>query len=496
MIRLARILVPMMLVAACEPLPPPRDPSVETSLAHPVLLPASRCRVGPDGGPPRADRGIGGTGLPAGRLSDRGIGGSGQPATLITDRGIGGTGAPDTGISGVITGFASVCLNGLEVALDPSVPVLIDETARGDAGALRVGQTVAITAASDNSGPRAQAVAVRHEVIGPVETVLSLNPGLAIVAGQRVRIPPRTAGALVVRPGAWIAVSGARNAEGDIVASRLDPAPPGPVLVHGPLMRIDGQRSIGSLVIAGETVGPDLAGSYVTARGTWRDGELAAAAVGPDLLLTNPPAYFGPATRHLVLEAYVRLGADEAVMAGGFRAVRPPGVDGRSGPAIITLDAADNGIVRVIGLRPARAPEAVIPAGQGPEPEPRRPDPAADLGHPANAPPLVSLSPPGSGIEASGPPGGQIPTMDDMAAPLSVSGAHDGGGITLATAPLPPSGNAPAQIGVTVEEGGGAARGAVRPTGSRATHPGHLPGAGTHRGVSFHLKPIGLHFIR
>ncbi len=48
--------------------------------------------------------------------SDRGIGGTGAPASgpVISDRGIGGT-----GIVGVVTGFGSVFVNGLEVAYIP-----------------------------------------------------------------------------------------------------------------------------------------------------------------------------------------------------------------------------------------------------------------------------------------------------------------------------------------------------------------------------------------
>jgi hypothetical protein len=58
----------------------------------------------------RADGGIGGTGS---RAQD-GVGGTGSKA----DGGIGGTGARaegDVGLLGVITGFASICVNGVEV---------------------------------------------------------------------------------------------------------------------------------------------------------------------------------------------------------------------------------------------------------------------------------------------------------------------------------------------------------------------------------------------
>src|SRR3954454_6324515 len=59
------------LLAACSR--PPAPPQAEAASTPSAAM----CRVGPDGGPPVADRGIGGTG---------------QPATLQAERGIGGTG--------------------------------------------------------------------------------------------------------------------------------------------------------------------------------------------------------------------------------------------------------------------------------------------------------------------------------------------------------------------------------------------------------------------
>ena len=101
--------------------------------------------------------GIGGTGAPAvvnvqtpdamagrpGKLgtevAEGGIGGTGAPALLdnlppesmVGRPGIGGTGAAEggiggTGLIGVITGFASICVNGVEVFYDASTPVSAD----------------------------------------------------------------------------------------------------------------------------------------------------------------------------------------------------------------------------------------------------------------------------------------------------------------------------------------------------------------------------------
>src|ERR1700722_6771735 len=100
---------------------------------------------------PASDRGIGGTGAPA-------------PGPLISDRGIGGT-----GIVGVITGFGSVFVNGLEVAYTPGTPITVDGVSETDA-APRVGQLGTIVATDDN-GLHAVSIDLRHEVSGPVTSV-------------------------------------------------------------------------------------------------------------------------------------------------------------------------------------------------------------------------------------------------------------------------------------------------------------------------------------
>ena len=214
-----------LLLNACTAAPPPAP-------ATPPPAPAvesSACQVGPNGGPaPLADRGIGGTGAPPVALADKGIGGTGiQPAD-----------AQKTGVLGVITGFASICVGGEEVAYAPTTPVSIDGQPATPAD-LRAGQLAAIQATGP--GLQAQQVLIRHEVIGPVQS--TSPPGLLIVAGQRVSLTPATLGQ---QPpvGAWVAVSGFRGADGTIAATRIDPAPPntielaGTVTADGPTLRI------------------------------------------------------------------------------------------------------------------------------------------------------------------------------------------------------------------------------------------------------------------
>jgi hypothetical protein len=299
--RAARLLAFALLLGSCS-LPGAR-PGKDGSAVHD----AAACRVGPDGGPlpgraANDDRGIGGTGAASGaaRFADRGIGGTGitSEGSHLSDQGIGGT-----GIVGIITGFGSVCLDGQEIALERTTPVLIDgERALGEG--LRAGQVAAVRAEASGAALAAHVVTVRHEVSGPVEAV---EPDGALrVAGQRVVASTETWGRTTLHPGDWVAVSGLRAPGGEITASRLDPRPPGSkVTVHGELTHDGDILRIGTLEVrpaAGQLA--SLSARYVTASGHERDGVLFAEAVTADVLVEKPDAYFGRDVRTLVLEAY------------------------------------------------------------------------------------------------------------------------------------------------------------------------------------------------
>ena len=160
--------------------------------------------------------GIGGTGIDPG-----GIGGTGQRADA------------EVGVLGVITGFASVCVNGIEVHFDANTPVALN----GDpasAKALGVGQLVSVLAVGTGTQARAQWIDVVDATVGPVTAVESAGT-LLQVNKQRVRIDSST----VLGPGLGrtelaaaqvgdtLRVSGLRSADGTIVATRVETAPQG-----------------------------------------------------------------------------------------------------------------------------------------------------------------------------------------------------------------------------------------------------------------------------
>ncbi len=324
------LLVSLLLaeLAACGQRPPP--------LASTAPERASSCRVRPDGGPVLADRGIGGTGAPV-QTADRGIGGTGGPQ--IADRGIGGT-----GIVGVITGFASVCLAGQEVALPPNVEVSVDSRP-ATTDALRAGQVVAVEAQPDPSGLSATRILVRDEVSGPVERATGDR---LRVAGQDVTLTSTTWG---VRPrtGDWVTVSGLRREDGTIEATRLDPRDPGPVLVRGTLREVDGALMIGALPIRRVPGLADHIGEEVVVTGDLLGGVLIPGGVAPDLLAVDPAAFFGPGVGTVFVEGFAVL--ETGRLRVGRRLVVPaPGLR-LDGPqrGVFRLERSDGGL-RAVGM--------------------------------------------------------------------------------------------------------------------------------------------------
>ncbi len=255
--------------------------------------------------------------LPVGAVcalpSDRGIGGTGAAATApqIADRGIGGTGSPTraepgattgrTGVLGTITGFGSICVNGLEIRYAPGQTVRIDGTT-APMSALRLGQVVQVEAEGGGEVVTADEVEVAHEVIGPVERVDS--DGTIHIVGQRVRLGSWATGLrpAALRPGEWVAVSGLRRGDGSIVATRVDGRQPRPdVYVAGPAELTAGNRfRIGGIEIAVGTGNMPEPGARVLVR-----GRLTGGVVQADEVQSLPLVPFAGRVGRLSIQAYV-----------------------------------------------------------------------------------------------------------------------------------------------------------------------------------------------
>ncbi|NBW49758.1 MAG: hypothetical protein EBR49_06630, partial [Betaproteobacteria bacterium] len=173
--------------------------------------------------PQAAAPGIGGTGDTALRP---GIGGTGDVAVKP---GIGGTGIDNggiggTGIVGVITGFASICVNGVEVHYDESTPVN-DNGQTVKSGVLAVGQVVVVKARGQGDELQAEKIALQHLVVGPVERVDTARSEVQVL-GQTLRWSGASGTLAGLKPGQWVRVSGLRMSDGSIDTTHLQTIPP------------------------------------------------------------------------------------------------------------------------------------------------------------------------------------------------------------------------------------------------------------------------------
>jgi hypothetical protein len=363
---LATLLLLATLVSCAAPAPEPID---EAKVVDPGVV----CRVGYEGRPAIAERGIGGTGAPARRQ--------------ISDRGIGGT-----GIVGVVTGFASICVDGMEVRFDKTVPISVNGVSAA-AGQLRVGQLVVIKASGEVTEPdqvaRAQMISVRYEVSGPIEAVDSAT-GEMMVAGQRVMVLPSTWVGGHFGVGNWITVSGLRQSDGTIIASRLDDARAGALAVRGQISRDHDVTRIGTLVLQDPALATLKAGTFVSVVGRYRNGAAEVMSIESDRLLDDPTGFFGISTDRLIMQAFIRVESGMVWLSNGQKFHAKQGLQGKGHNyynAIVWLERTADGEFTATALhytsyraQPKGAPPRTGSHGAGQLilPPDAPPDPSAD----------------------------------------------------------------------------------------------------------------------
>lgn len=176
---------------------------------------------------PNIDKnGIGGTG----KTLDEGIGGTGLIAQKATE----GSGIGGTGIVGTITKFGSIWVNQAHVRFDESTPITINQSPATQ-GQLQLGQVVAVNSIQDGAAYQAKSIDIIHEVVGPIsqlilekrrlevlnqtihlsdEAIIYDQKSNSVIALEQLESSPYTH--------AHIEVSGLRQEDGDIIASRLD----------------------------------------------------------------------------------------------------------------------------------------------------------------------------------------------------------------------------------------------------------------------------------
>jgi hypothetical protein len=253
------------------------------------------------------------------------------------------------------------------------------------------------------------------------------------VAGQRVITDSATMGARLLHAGDWVAVSGLAGPAGAIHATRIDPAPAGPVLVRGVLRDAPRGPEIGLLRLrlgAGSAVPsgtrvitpvpsgtsvtvPVPSGTSVIVTGHYADGALAVDHLAPDLLTSDPPAYFGAGTRRYLIESYVSFGAGRITLQGGLQVPGSGGFAAASPPmrAIMSLQQGREGGLSVSGIASPGAP--LLPPPDGGSSPPGQPGgPLGPVGTPYGLPrePAAGsgeggLPSPGMGQGIGAPPG-------------------------------------------------------------------------------------------
>ncbi len=263
---------------------------------------AAVCRFAPGGD------GLGGTGVSSDVLlrlvnaDDRGIGGTGSWQNT-DQRGMGGTGATargedrglgGTGIVGVVTGFASICVNGYDVSVNDTTAVTVEGLPASPAD-IKLGQLVEIEAYVAEGRYAAASVNVRLAVAGPVTSIAPDKSSL-VVAGQTVQVAGfgGSASAQNLAAGEWVAVSGLRRDDDIVVGTSIVPLPRAgrEVMVAGPVRAgTDGLARIGALAL--RQAATLKAGENAIVRGAAPTSSVPNVMVANTVSLETAPLFAG-----------------------------------------------------------------------------------------------------------------------------------------------------------------------------------------------------------
>ncbi len=166
-------------------------------------------------------------------------------------------------------------------------------------------------------------------------------------------VSPRIWGANRFGPGDWTAVSGLRQADGTIVASRLDSAPPNMLIVRGSVSLDGGTPHIGALALDGPATRLH-AGDVVVASGSYSHGTAHIVTIARDELSSDPTRYFGDSVSHVVVQAFVRVSHGTIWLNDHLHVPAAAGVQAESaasGDAIVSLERGSDGSFTATGLR-------------------------------------------------------------------------------------------------------------------------------------------------
>ncbi len=296
----------LCLVSACASAPPSSSPFAPASQAPSAEMQTASMA-------PRKDKGdgIGGTGLRPNPHGD----------------GIGGT-----GIVGTISGFGSILVNGLKLEFNHSTTVESDgkPTALDE---LRVGQVIQGVAHTVDGKLHLERLEIQHAVSGPISTIDYATETMTVL-GQKVKLNLGGDAAAVeafktLQKGDMVSISGLRQADGTVVATRVDQRRnDGRIVVRGDVTSVTATSvRIGDLDIPMGTatiMTLPQTGGRVYASGRMINGQFVADVIGG-----LPVQPFGADVTDVSLEGY-------APPAGQPLKLNGMTVDGASLPAGVT----------------------------------------------------------------------------------------------------------------------------------------------------------------
>ena len=269
-----------------------------------------------------------------------GIGGTGIAGQTVVADVRNGDGIGGTGIIGTISGFGSIIVNGLELEYDRGTAVETD----GRPAALeelKIGQVVQGVARMKGDKLYLDTLEMQHAVTGPIERIDHDKETLTVL-GQIVRTNLSGDKAAIdsfktLTTGDMVSVSGLRQADGTIIATRIDQQPDdGRIIVRGVAQSASADSiKVGGLTVPlskETTIAPVKAGGRVFVSGRMINGQFVA-----DVIVGAAPLPFGTGVKDVSIEAYTPNTTGPVVIEGIT-------VDGAALPAGAT--AGDRVVIR------------------------------------------------------------------------------------------------------------------------------------------------------
>ncbi len=233
-----------------------------------------------------ANSGLGGTG----KQVAGGLGGTGKQ---LANSGLGGT-----GIVGEVTGFGSIFVNGIEIEINNNSQIQSDNVVNVNVQP-KIGDIVEILAQRVGDETYAEKINIRHEIVGPVDSINIKRHQFTIV-GQSIRLNSPTM--RLPKLGQMIAVSGLRDPFGTIHATRLSLSNSKSIWLIDTVVSSTANRlRLGRTYVLTNKASRYRKGDVLRVRASYRSGKLYAEKIYTDQA-------FGNKIQHMVLQGFINRG--------------------------------------------------------------------------------------------------------------------------------------------------------------------------------------------